>query len=267
MSDLVAIKDANNSTVEVLSDEVTDATLGNAPAQKQIVGIADATVGSTNKLIVDSSGRAKVDGSGVTQPVSAAALPLPTGAATAAKQPALGVAGTPSSDVLTVQGIASGRALIVDGSGAVQPINDNGGSLTVDGTVAVSSGPAAARTTDSISAALAIDALMNGLSVLAPNFSGITASASGATTLVAAVASKKIRVHGLFIVCAAAVTLDLQSHTTTATKTGSMPFAANGGMVVSFSPTGWFETVAGEALDINLGGAVAVGGQLIYTTV
>ena len=63
---------------------------------------------------------------------------LPTGAATAAKQPALGTAGTASADVLTVQGIASMTALKVDGSGVTQPVSDGGGSLTVDGTVAVS---------------------------------------------------------------------------------------------------------------------------------
>jgi hypothetical protein len=45
--------------------------------------------------------------------ITAAALPLPTGAATAAKQPALGTAGTASSDVITVQGIANGTALPV----------------------------------------------------------------------------------------------------------------------------------------------------------
>lgn len=44
-----------------------------------------------------------------TQPVSAASLPLPSGAATAAKQPAFGTAGTPSADVLTVQGVSGGR--------------------------------------------------------------------------------------------------------------------------------------------------------------
>lgn len=49
--------------------------------------------------------RVKVDGSGVTQPVSSTTL------ATAAKQPALGTAGTPSADVLTVQGISGGTAL------------------------------------------------------------------------------------------------------------------------------------------------------------
>lgn len=91
----------------------------------------------------------KVDGSGVTQPVSgtfwqatqpvsgtitanagsgtfaisAASLPLPAGASTAAKQPALGTAGSASADVITVQGIASMTALKVDGSGVTQPIS------------------------------------------------------------------------------------------------------------------------------------------------
>lgn len=49
--------------------------------------------------------RVRVDGSGVTQPVSSTTL------ATAAKQPALGTAGAPSADVVTVQGAASGTAL------------------------------------------------------------------------------------------------------------------------------------------------------------
>jgi hypothetical protein len=39
---------------------------------------------------------------------------LPTGAATAAKQPALGTAGTASADVITVQGIASMTPIVVD---------------------------------------------------------------------------------------------------------------------------------------------------------
>jgi hypothetical protein len=65
----------------------------------------------------------KVDGSAVTQPVSAASLPLPTGASTAAKQPALGTAGTASADVITVQGIASMTALKVDGSAVTHPVS------------------------------------------------------------------------------------------------------------------------------------------------
>lgn len=71
----------------------------------------------------------KVDGSAVTQPISAAALPLPSGAATAAKQPALGTAGAASADVITVQGIASMTALKVDGSSVTQPVS---GSVTAN---------------------------------------------------------------------------------------------------------------------------------------
>lgn len=48
---------------------------------------------------------------------------LPSGASTAAKQPALGTAGTASADVITVQGIASMTALKVDGSAVTQPVS------------------------------------------------------------------------------------------------------------------------------------------------
>lgn len=46
---------------------------------------------------------------------------LPTGAATAAKQPALGTAGSSSSDVISVQGIASGTALPVSAASLPLP--------------------------------------------------------------------------------------------------------------------------------------------------
>jgi hypothetical protein len=65
----------------------------------------------------------KVDGSAVTQPVSAASLPLPAGASTSAKQPSLGTAGSPATDVITVQGIASMTPLKVDGSAVTQPVS------------------------------------------------------------------------------------------------------------------------------------------------
>ncbi len=47
-----------------------------------------------------------------TQPMSAVSLPLPAGASTVAKQPALGTAGTASADVLTIQGVASMTKLL-----------------------------------------------------------------------------------------------------------------------------------------------------------
>jgi hypothetical protein len=70
-----------------------------------------------------SGGGLKVDGSGTALPVSAASLPLPTGAATAANQPDVGTAGTPSADVLSVQGVTDMTPLKVDGSGVTQPVS------------------------------------------------------------------------------------------------------------------------------------------------
>lgn len=129
------------------------------------------------------------------------------------------------------------------------------------------------RTTDTAGVALASDALITGtlggsnLTALTPKFATITASSSGATTIVAAVTSKKIRVLSWTLVCNAAVNTKWQSHVTPTDKTGLHYFAANGGISVPFSPVGHFETVAGEALDINLSGAVAVGGSLVYVEV
>lgn len=91
---------------------------------------ADATytgmnVGGNLTGMTGTSNGLKVDGSAVTQPISASSLPLPTGASTSAKQPALGTAGTASTDVLTVQGIGAMTPLLVtqSGSGTQQSVN------------------------------------------------------------------------------------------------------------------------------------------------
>lgn len=98
---------------------------GAATAAKQP---ALGTAGTPSADVITVQGVAsmtalKTDGSAVTQPVSASSLPLPSGASTAAKQPALGTAGTPSADVLTIQGAASMTALKVDGSAVTQPVS------------------------------------------------------------------------------------------------------------------------------------------------
>ncbi len=57
--------------------------------------------------------------------MSAVSLPLPTGSATSAKQPAIGTAGAASTDVLTIQSIAAMTALKVDASATTQPVSGN----------------------------------------------------------------------------------------------------------------------------------------------
>lgn len=101
-------------------------------------------------------------------------------------------------------------------------------------------------------------------------FAAITASAGGATQIVAPATlngtSRKIRVVSYVLIANAAVNVKFQSHVT-GDLTGLLYLAANGGAVAPFSPVGWFETVLGEALDINLSGGIPVGGHLTYTLI
>lgn len=94
----------------------------------------------------------------------------------------------------------------------------------------------------------------------------IATSTSGASQLVAPVLSKSIRCISLVIVASAAVNVKFQSHTTPTDLTGLFYLAANGGAVLPANPDGWFQANAGEQLDINLSGAVPVGGVLVYDT-
>lgn len=96
--------------------------------------------------------------------VDATSLPLPTGASTAAKQPSLGTAGTASANVITVQGIASMTALVVDGSASTQPISGTVTAIqgtaanlnaTVTGTVTVTQGTASSLKTQATGAGTA----------------------------------------------------------------------------------------------------------------
>lgn len=130
----------------------------------------------------------------------------------------------------------------------------------------VSSQPARTATTDNIGAKLGTDAIMNGTTALTPKFAVIAASSSGDNQIVAAVSGKKIRVLAYNMVANGAVNAKFQSDATD--KTGLKYFdAAGAGICAPFNPVGWFETVAGEKLDLNLSGAVAVGGELVYVEV
>jgi hypothetical protein len=100
------------AAVPLASGAATDAKLDDIIAKTPALG----TAGTASADVITIQGKSgmtavKVDGSAVTQPISAASLPLPTGAALdatvtslIAKTPALGVAGTASADVITVQG-------------------------------------------------------------------------------------------------------------------------------------------------------------------
>jgi hypothetical protein len=132
------------------------------------------------------NGGLKVEGvaGGVAVPVSAASLPLPSGAATAAKQPALGSAGSASADVMTVQGITSMTPIKVDGSGVTQPVSGTVTANAGSGTFAVSAAalplPSGAATSANQSTEITALQLIDNL----PNTLGSTTSGqSGALAL------------------------------------------------------------------------------------
>lgn len=153
-----------------------------------------------NQANVTGANALKVDNSGVTQPISAVSLPLPTGAATVAKQPALGTAGSASTDVLSIQGIASMTPLKVDGSGVTQPVS---GTITANAgtgsfTVAQATGSNLHAVLDSGSTTAVTQATGSNLHAVLDAGSAvvgsITIQATSGTALVADQANSEIRV-------------------------------------------------------------------------
>ena len=98
-------------------------------------------------------------------------------------------------------------------------------------------------------------------------FQPVSSSASGDNSVVALVASKKIKVLSVLLVSAGAVSVKWRSNTTD--LSGAMPLVANSGFSLAASSPGqghYFETAVGEALNINLNSAVAVSGHISYYT-
>ncbi len=98
-------------------------------------------------------------------------------------------------------------------------------------------------------------------------YASIDSAGSGDNTLVAAVAGKRIRVLSLFAITAGAVTVAFESAASGTALTGDMNVASKGSIIMPFNPEGWFQTVAGELLNMELGGATSVDGCLTYVLV
>lgn len=182
---------------------------------------------------------------------------------------------------------AAQRVTIASDSTGVISVDDNGGSLTVDGSVSLAtsipagtnnigdvdvlSQPARAATTDTITVKLATDTIQNGTTALTPKFAFANVAASTTDgSIVAAVASKKIRVLDYKIMAGGTATnVTFNSKPGTAGVAISMlhACAANGGIAPGFSPVGHFETVAGEGLTVTTGAGSTVGVQVVYVEV
>lgn len=115
---------------------------------------------------------------------------------------------------------------------------------------------------------LRTDAIRNDNTELTPLFAVIDAAGNGDNTVVAAVASKKIRVLALSVtMTGTSVSIRFESAAGGTALTGQMTPAQGQTITLPFNPLGWFQTVAGELLNMELGGAQSVDGCLVYVTV
>lgn len=173
-----AVKVDASATTQPVSGTVTAniGTSGSLALDATLIGGTQKTkivdTGGTNVASVSAAGAVKVDGSAVTQPVSAASLPLPTGAATEttlAKIPIAQASTTSGQSGALVQGavttaaptyttaqtsplsLTTAGALRTDASGTTQPIS---------GTVTANAG------TNLNTSALALDATLSAQSLV-----------------------------------------------------------------------------------------------------
>lgn len=86
---------------------------------------------------------------------------------------------------------------------------------------------------------------------------GAPAGAGDNVLVAARGAGIRIRVLAAFQVTTLANTVHFRSAATPISP--ALPLAANGGIVLPFNPSGWFQTAANEALNLNNSAATAVG--------
>lgn len=110
------------------------------------------------------------------------------------------------------------------------------------------------------------DAVFDGATHTNPVVQYAKIDTAASADLVALVAGKKIRVLGLVLVVASAVTVKLQSGGAT-DLTGAMSLIVGVPLVLPTSPNGYLQTNSGEKLNLVLGSGVQVSGVLVYAAV
>jgi hypothetical protein len=101
-----------------------------------------------------------------------------------------------------------------------------------------------------------------------PAIAPITAAAAGDNAVVAAVTGKKIRVRGFAVYNGVATVQNAKWRSGTTDITGLLYGAAAIGLLASGQAPAndfLFETVAGQALNLNLSAATVTGGWVVYT--
>ena len=101
-----------------------------------------------------------------------------------------------------------------------------------------------------------------------PTFVVIDAAGSGDNTILAAQTGKKIRVLALHItMTGTAVTIRFESAAGGTALTGQMQPLQGTSITLPYNPAGWFETVSGELLNMELSGAQSVDGCAVVALI
>lgn len=129
-----------HSTIDAVTDGRAAALA--IDSKRNLFNVIRDAAGNARGANVTASNELLVNVNNASIAITAASLPLPTGASTAAKQPALGTAGAASADVITVQGIASMTKLLVTAdpitfASAQHIIADSGTITTVSAVTAI----------------------------------------------------------------------------------------------------------------------------------
>ncbi len=100
---------------------------------------------------------------------------------------------------------------------------------------------------------------------LKPTLLPIAVSTSGANVVVTGKAGTVIIVCQYNYMAAGTVNVKWESGTSPLTTIGGLAYLIiNTGKVANYTPVGWFQTLPGEDLNINLSGNVAIGGEFGY---
>ena len=165
----------------------------------------------------------------------------------------MGTAGTASSDVITVQGIASMTALTVAQTTA--------SNLNCTATLAAGTALAGKVVSET-----EIGSLYQGTTALTPQYATFSTSSSGNTQVVAAQGSgNKIRVLRYRISANGSTNVKWQSASTDISGLHYLTQYASGGG--SYTPAGICQGAANEALNVNNSAAIAISGEVTYVVV
>lgn len=252
---------ANSAPVVVASDQSAIPITDNSGSLT-----VDAPVG-TPVFVRLSDGSSAI----ATLPISAASLPLPSGASTAAKQPALGTAGSASADVITVQGIASMTPIannLTQIGGSTQSATNPLFVRLTNGTTALAYG----QTTMSASLPVAIASDQSALSTSAATRTLTTAtgtfSSSGDNTAISAPG-----VGVKIVITALRIQLEASTATTVLIKDGASTTKARvlcqqqgDGIDRVYESGRELRLTNNTALVLNLSGANSVGYSVEYFT-